>query len=149
MEYYLSAFLGQKEVLESIQIHYENLKIIELKQELSICLMTDELFDEVNQSTPSPDVYHFDFLNENVEEIILRLIGNKKLAYVESEYNGGQGGHSGILWENGKRLEIYKYSDESMNKVLQRFNISKEKGKDEFDSIELGRFGSTDQWIND
>ena len=65
--------------------------------------MTEELFDEIDKDEESPGVLEFVFLTEYVEEQILKLIGLEQLAYVESEFFGGEGGHMGLIWKNGQR----------------------------------------------
>jgi hypothetical protein len=84
--HYLQAFICTKTDSENFAKSFKNAISISLGQGIALVPMTEELFDEINNSQTSCFIKNFKFINENIEEIILKIIENKKLAYVESEY---------------------------------------------------------------
>ncbi len=147
MGYILKAIFGKKSDLNPIILRYSKSKIIELERELSIIPMTEDLYDEINNFRVSNTILSFELLSENLEKEVLDLIGDSKIAYVESEFHGGKGGHSGIIWEDKKRKIIMDYDLDSMNKILKELGIKKESNKDEFDTVGLSKYRMTEDWI--
>lgn len=147
MGHYLKAFIGHKESLTPIREKYDHSNLVGLSDEIFMIPMTDELFDEMNKLKTSSDILSFEFLNENIEMTTLELIGMKKLSYVESEFFGGQGGHIGIIWENGERTFVGDFRKDTMNEILKRFGVIRTEAKDEFEIIGLDRHRQTEDWI--
>jgi len=147
MGYYLKAFIGNKESLTPIQEKYDDSKLIELSDEIFMIPMTDKLFDDINQLETSSEISSFEFLTENIEIKILKLVCDKKIAYVESEFFGGQGGHIGLIWENGERVFIGEFKRSTMNVVLEKLGVIRTEIKDEFETIGLDRHRQTEDWI--
>lgn len=121
MGHFLKAFIGHKDNLTPIREKFISAKSVNLNNEISMIPMTDELFDEMNKLETSPGIKSFEFLTENIEKKTLELIGNKKLAYVESEFFGGQGGHIGLIWNNGHRDFVGDFKKSTMNEILKKF----------------------------
>lgn len=78
--------------------------IIELGQGISIIPFTEQLYDEINKFVKSDTILSFEYFTSNIEQQILKTIGLRKIAYVEAEYFGGEGGQIGIIWEDGQRV---------------------------------------------
>lgn len=147
MGHFLRAFIGDKENLTPIQEKYYSSKLIELSDNIFMIPMTDELFDEINQLETSSEISSFELLTKNIEKKILELIEGKKLAYVESEFFGGQGGHIGLLWENGHRTFMGDFKKSTMNEILKRLGVIRMGLKDEFETIGLDRHRYTEDWV--
>ncbi len=110
-------------------------------------LMKDELFDEINQMERSSGISTFEFLNENIERKTIEIIGTNELAYIESDFFGGQGGHIGILWRDGKRAVLTDFDKSSMNKILKEIGVNRTLLKDEFEIVGLGKNRHPEDWI--
>ena len=147
MGYTLKAYIGRKESLTPILEKYTESKLVELNSDISMIPLTEELFDEINQMEISTKLMGFEFLNQNIENRILKVIGSKEVAYVESEFFGGEGGHIGLIWKNGERAFTSDLNIQSMNEILKRLGVQKTTFKDEFDSIGLGQYRQTEDWI--
>lgn len=147
MAYILQAFIGEQTDLQIIADKYSNAQIVNVGQNVSIVPMTEDLFDEINEMTISEDISSFMFLTTNIEQAILRIIGTKLIGYIEAEYFGGQGGQAAIIWKEGHRFALFDYGPNSINSVLKYFEVMTEKGKDEFDTINLGRHRDTNDWL--
>jgi hypothetical protein len=149
MGYYLKAFICKQADTNIFTDNFDKAKDIEIGQELSLIPMTEELFDQINNLVVSNSVDKFEYLTDNIETKILQLIGDKKIAYVEAEYFGGQGGQIAIIWNNRKRQSFFEYGQECINKVLKDFGIKTKFFKDEFDTLNLGQHRNTIDWIED
>jgi hypothetical protein len=147
MGYYLQAFIGKISDLKVLATRYDKAKEIDIGQGLTLIPMTEELFDQINNLVASNSIDKFEYLTDNIENEILKHIGNTKLAYVEAEYFGGQGGQIAIIWNNNKREQFFEFGQDKINGVLKNFGIKSKIGSDEFDTVGLGRHRNTIQWI--
>ena len=145
MGYIIQSFLGKQEDLLLIQNAFDKAVIKELGQDLFMIPMTEELFDQINNYQWSEDISSFMYLNKNVEEKILKLIGKRSIGYIEADYFGGEGSQIGILWKDGIRYKLIE-SRNAVNIILNRFNIITIPGKDEFDTLNLSRYRTTRDW---
>ena len=147
MGYYLRAFIGKETTIKILQDRYNNSNATKLQQGFALIPMTEELFDEINRMKQSDDIDKFELLTENVEYEILQLVGNLELAYVESEFHGGKGGHSGIIWKDCERKYIGTFKFSTMNTILKKLGIKRTLFLDEFQTLNLDRYRNTEDWI--
>lgn len=149
MTYILQAFITKKSNHNYLTDFYENATAVDIGDELSLIPFTTELFDEINKLTESKPIGKFDYLTENIEVELLKQIGDIKLAYIEADYFGGEGGQIAIIWEEQKRIYLSEWGDWEINKVLKDFGIIAKDGKDEFDTVGLGQNRRTNEWLNE
>ncbi|PIA77436.1 hypothetical protein BFR04_08285 [Gaetbulibacter sp. 4G1] len=147
MGYTLKAYLGKEENLIPILEKYSQSQKVHLNNGIFMIPMTDELFDQINEMKHSSGISTFEFLTENIEQKTIQVIENRELAYVESEFFGGQGGHIGIIWKNGKRDFLTESDKSSMNKILKRLGVNRTLLKDEFENVGLDKNRHTEDWI--
>jgi hypothetical protein len=148
MGYFLNAFLGQINNLKRIESKFKKAKVVPLTTEIALIPMTEDLFDEINNYRNENHIEKWELLTTDVENEILKLIGNEKLSYLEVEYFGGEGGQSGIVWKDGKRVFEVSFQQEVVNEILRQFGVVKDKKlRDEFDTVGLGRHRNTEDWI--
>lgn len=147
MGYTLKAYIGKEENLNPILEKYSESKKVNLSGGISMIPMTDELFDEINEMKSSSGISTFEFLTENIENKTIQIVENREIAYVESEFFGGQGGHIGIIWKNGKRDFLTESDKSSMNKILKRLGVNRTLLKDEFENVGLDKNRHTEDWI--
>lgn len=126
---------------------FDKAKKIDIGQGITLLPMTEELFDQINHLSISPDIDKFEYLTENIEREILKIIKDSHYAYVEAEYHGGQGGQMAIIWDKSHRKSILEFGQQKINSVLKGFGVRAEIGKDEFDTLGLGRYRNTMDWI--
>lgn len=149
MGYYLQAYIFKEADSNIFTDNFDKAKNVVIGQGLSLIPMTDELYDQINDFAVSNSVDKFEYLTDNIEAKVLQLIGDKKIAYVEAEYFGGQGGQIAIIWGNHKRQQFFPYGQDCINKVLREFGVQPNFGKDEFDTAGFGRHRNTLDWIED
>ena len=110
--------------------------------------MTESVFDQINQDKTAENI--FEYLTTNIEIEVLKLIGNRAVAYVEAEYFGGEGGQVGIIWKDGRRHKIFPYGQDGINEVLRFFKVVKKLFRtDEFATLNFDRQRNTRDWVND
>jgi len=145
--YNLKAYIGKDENLNPILEKYRESIKVNLNGGISMIPMTNELYDEINEMKSSSRISTFEFLTENIEIKTIQIIENREIAYVESEFFGGQGGHIGIIWRNGKRDLLIEWHKSSMNKILKRLGVNRTLLKDEFEKVGLDKNRHTEDWI--
>jgi hypothetical protein len=146
MGYYLQAFICKQTDSSALTSYFDKAKSVSIGQGMILIPMTEDFFDQINNSVVSGSIANFEYLTENMENEILKCIGDKKIAYVEAEYFGGEGGQSAICWENKKRQYILPYGHEKINQVLKDFGVKIKLGKDEFETLGLNRHRHTREW---
>lgn len=107
--------------------------------------LTDALLDEIGELFESANEPSDP---ETVKSFLLQEYSfHTKLAYIETDYFGGIGTQSGILYENGN-ISIPLCSGEGAISILLReIGVWREVNKDEFDSLNLGIYRRMDKWI--
>jgi len=69
------------------------------------------------------------------------------VGYIVAEYFGGCGDQFSIIWSDGEIVFGPLRQPDAINQALRRFGVNADQGKDEFDSVGLGRHRHTDQWV--
>ena len=149
MGYYLQGFICRQSDTSLFTDKFDKAVSVELGQGVALIPMTEELFDQINNFSSSPSVEKFEYMTENVEQKVLSAIGDKKIAYVEAEYFGGEGGQIAIIWNNSKREQILLFGQDKINQVLKDFGVTANEGQDEFLTLGFGLRRNTKEWIED
>ena len=115
---------------------------------------------KISNGTTSSEkpIIPYEALTPEIKEIIKGLSFNGRCAYIETAYFGGIGVQISETWENGKKIDgplisydgienkmKYEYVtivDGSINQALKNIGIHCQEGKDEFDTVGLGRYRS-------
>ena len=147
MGYYLRAFICKQANTNVFTDNFDKAKNVEIGQGLSLIPMTEHLYDQMNDLIVSNSVDDFEYLTDNIEANILQKIGDRKIAYVEAEYFGGEGGQIAIIWENNKREKVLDYGQNKINEVLKDFGVIAENGGDEFSTLGFGLHRHTREWL--
>jgi hypothetical protein len=147
MGYYLQAFICRQSDKNVLTENFDKASSVAIGHGLALIPMTEELFDQINNRTLSSSVDKFEYMTENVEQKILGAIGDRKFAYVEAEYFGGEGGQIGIIWNNHKRQELLAFGQDKINHVLRDFGVIANQNQDEFLTVGLGLHRNTGDWI--
>jgi hypothetical protein len=105
----------------------------------------------------------FDNLTPTIKKLIKDLSFTGRCAFIETDFFGGSGTQSAVVYENGKivlgplmSLHNVEYSeaqgavvDEAINQILRFIGILRHSEKDEFDTIRLGYFRSNQDVLDD
>lgn len=161
----IRGFVGKEDLIKTFAGNWIEAKPVALYQGLSIIFLTSKLYDytvELVDSKLEVDYSEFfEYLSPSIYEILVQESRIGKLAYIETDYFGGIGSQSAILFENSQIKikpfktetfwdeKAYNYchkpeGENAINIVLKELGVYREKGKDEFDSIGLGNYRRMD-----
>jgi hypothetical protein len=70
-----------------------------------------------------------------------------KIAYIEAFFFGGQGTQACSLWNTGIVLGEPRVGLQSINIALRFLGTKRDKDLDEFDTLNLGKFRKTEDWL--
>lgn len=162
----IRAFIGKRDIISTFANNWMKANSIMLAQGFAMIFLTNELYDDVVELADSIlDIdfsMFFDYLSPSIYELLLQESRSGKLVYIETDYFGGVGRQSAILFEKGViKIQPHKtetcwdektYSfyhkpegDKAINIVLKELGVYKDDGKDEFDSIGLGNYRNMDK----
>jgi hypothetical protein len=162
----IRGFIGKEELIRAFSSSWVKANIIVLLQGFSMIFLTDDLYDDIvelfDSRLETDYSKFFDYLSPSIYEVLEQESRKGKLAYFETDYFGGVGSQSAILFEKGKLIiqplktetcwdeknnnYFHKPAGESaINTVLQELGVYKENGMDEFDSIRLGNYRRMDR----
>jgi hypothetical protein len=144
--YYLQAIICNQADTSLLTDNFKKAVNVNLKYNLSLIPMTEDLFDEINNLKESNQINNFIYLTENIESEILKYFGNRRVAYIEAEYHGGNGGQMALVWKNNKREYLLEYGQDKINKVLKDFGVVAKAGEDEFLTAGFGLRRNTIDW---
>ncbi|WP_420387023.1 hypothetical protein [Roseivirga sp.] len=168
MRHFIEVIIAEDSIIESIESDWIYGNKLTLSQGFSLIPMTTNFFDDINDLVNIRKVDSFDefkFLSSSVEELLMHKSHNSRVAYIETDYWGGAGVQTGILFENQKmkmgplKTEIVWIERDNsyqqipqgktaVNRILEQLGVSRIGEKDEFDSLGLGNFRSNEDIIN-
>jgi hypothetical protein len=149
MGHYLQAIIGKMEDIAPLRRAYNNAELIELTQEFALVPMTEDLFDEINEGVKSESIEKLTHFTANIETKIVHELGLRQFAYVESEFFGGIGGHICLVYGESPSSKILPSSYHSMNQALRQLGIKRKGEFDEFLTLGLDRYRSTEEWLDE
>lgn len=157
----IRGFIGKEQIIKTLADNWVNADIIPLMQEVSMVFLKDDLYDDIDELIHSNLEIDYDkffrYFSPSIYELMRQVSHNGKLAYIETDYIGGIGSQSAILFENeiikikphktesfwDEKSNNYIHKpegDKAINIVLNELGIYKVNGKDEFDSIGLANY---------
>ncbi|MDO3410515.1 hypothetical protein QWJ34_12155 [Saccharibacillus sp. CPCC 101409] len=148
MVYDYQGFIGRADVLSAAGARYKNVKLIRLTGDLATIPLTEELQGEINAGE-GRFVADSDFLTEQIEAAGRSLSANGTVAYAEAEYFGGWGDQTCRVWDRGIELLAEDRRDGAINHALQKLGVTRAEGKDEFDTVGMGRHRQVRCWADD
>lgn len=168
MGHYIQVIIAKDSIIDGIESDWVHGNKLTLSQGFSLIPMIAQFFDDVNELNnirESDSFDEFEFLSSSVEELLKSKSHNSKVAYIETEYFGGTGVQSSILFEDQKikigplrtetiwdeRSNSYQQIPEgkgAINQILEQLGVSTLNKNDEFDSLGLGNFRSNEKIID-
>lgn len=153
MSYSIYGLIGGKEVVEAFIKDYPSAKQFSLSSNLQLVPLTEEIFDNMTESIPSPKTGNFIHLNEKINNLLKFYSNIGMIAYIEADYFGGSGGQSSVVWEHGKLLLLQDFELHNkyiaINKALALFGIKGRLNRDAFDVSGLGKHRSVEDWLEE
>ena len=143
MGHRIRAIIGKNNTVKNIAHFWHYAEAIGLQQGYSIVFLTDALIDDITElydEEDNLDCSGLDFLTTSVFHFLQDYSVNSQLVYIETDYFGRYGTQAGVLFEDGS-MTINPVCEEGIiNRLLELIGVLKYRGKDEFDSLGLGRY---------
>jgi hypothetical protein len=153
--YSLCALLGLSEHLERKRFLYPGGRLVGLDRGLAMVPLSEALLREIQRSSPvetggpSEVVEALEFLTPAVELWARELSLGSAVAYIETEYFGGEGYQRAAVWsEGGLHLGPLDGAG-SINRALRVLGVEAPPGQEEFDAVGLGRHRSLEAWLSE
>jgi hypothetical protein len=150
MGHHIQAIIGSNHVLQSLRQRFGESRVAKLNQGLLLLPLTEAFYDALPSASDaftSNGEFHFRFLDSKVVALLIDASKIGPVAYVETEYFGGDGDQGAIVAHEGKIVFGPAAGDGSINAALRLIGAEKETSHDEFEAIGLGRFRSNEDWI--
>jgi len=170
VDYELAAIVGFEAVIKSSDGRFREMRCAGLENGLALIPVTNELLFELAQDAEmslnekTPEFFGSikpRRLTPQLVSLLLELSVFTPVAFVEAAYESGAGEQVAILWQAhkiilgptttswghfGRTENKVRLSDMAINCALRRMGVRTQVGKDEFDTIGLGRKRNTDAW---
>lgn len=143
MGHSIRAFIGKDDVIQKLSDDWIKARDIPLKQGYSMVCLTGDLFDDIMELSEAEDELNCSELTlftTAIFDIMQEYSNNSMLAYIEADYFGGIGMQAGVLFENGKIIINPTEKSGIINIILHKLGVYRENGKDEFNSLGLGKY---------
>lgn len=146
MGHCIHAIIGNHESIHKIADDWFQANEIQLPQGFGMILCTNRLLDDIAElmetenESGEPCFPELDYFDISVKELMEQYSFRTKLAYIETDYFGGNGTQSGVLYENGKVAIAPKSGEGTINALLKELGVWRTPDKDEFDMLELQKY---------
>jgi hypothetical protein len=113
--------------------------------------VTDKVFDDLHRAYPHliDGENGFERLSAPVERVAIELSRGGTVAYIETEYHGGSGAQSSVVWNNGAVVLPARTAEVGpINEALVLLGASRQDSPDEFDAVGLGQHHSNSNWFH-
>lgn len=148
MAYVLRAIIAPKHVLSEPLPWLADSRVIELPQGMAMIPLSRMLREQYGPAE-RPWLYekHGEtWLPQALVPVLEELSRHGPVAYVESEYHGGDGEQCSIVWRDGERGDA-EHGSYAVNSALVRIGVTREGEMDCFDTLGLGRHRSVEDWL--
>lgn len=158
--YSICALLGRTNELEPKPRSFASAKCVRLGGSLSMVPLSEALVLEIERADARRDraVAHrgdrngvdaFEFLSPGVEAWARTLSQDTAIAYIETEFVGGEGFERSGVWSEGTLALGPHDGAGAINRALRALGVQPAAGIDEFELVGLGRHRSVDEWLHD
>ena len=150
MGHTVQGFIAKADILRDAARGLGAARVVLLEQGFAFLPNTDDLSDEIAGGTPGGKAPHEEFykLSSALANFGAACSDRGAVAYVETDYWGGEGEQAAVLWEGGEVIyEPERARLGPINDVLRQMGATRGDGLDQFDAVGLGRHRSNDDWI--
>lgn len=157
MGHQISAIVGRREVLAQVARALGVPGVVGLPQGFALVPLPEHPSHLCGEPEAGDEIVgRFRDLSEELKEKLSGLSDSRAIAYVETEYWGGDGTQGAMVWKEGVVVARHPHRNESntsapesapINRCLRAIGVIKaEKSFDEFDSIGLGACRTNEEW---
>ena len=165
MAHNIQAFISSLDCLENAASKLKKAHVVSLPQGFAMLPVLDTLRQEAATIYPSQETESFaEFydLTDSVAQLGAQMSQQTPVAYIETEYWGGDGTQAAIVWHQRKVIlrpytRQLDWRQDRVTKLavrrgpisiaLNRMGVELDEELDEYDALGLGRFRSNEDWI--
>ena len=152
--YSLCALLGDSAYLKSGLAEVPGTRVIDLHEGLGMVPLSESLLRAIQLewrgsqgSTRVEGV--FEFLTPPVENWVRELSNGSAIAYMETEYFGGEGFERSAVFRDSNVVLGPLDGAGAVNRALRALGVAAKPGQEEFDVVGLGRHRSLEEWLSE
>lgn len=149
----VKALIAEEQRLRDEMATFQKAIICPLEKGFALVPITDSLAAELKLVASEGDPPLVPDMAPGLGSLALRISHGVAVAYISTEYFGGQGGQDAIVWSNGDIIFSPKsegYGDawpnSAISRALRTVGVIADQGRDEFDTLGLGRHRETHRW---
>jgi hypothetical protein len=151
MGHYIQGLIFHRDLVPGAKRLIPSGKSVSLAQDLCFMPITDKVLADLRLAHPEvgEDKVGFERLSGGVEHVAVELSREGPVAYIETEYNGGEGAQASVAWRNGTVVLPPRTAESGpINEALVLLGVARQNAHDEFDAVGLGQYRSNSNWFH-
>ncbi|MBC8143450.1 MAG: type II toxin-antitoxin system VapC family toxin [Armatimonadetes bacterium] len=155
MSYVLEAVLASPDVFSPRPAWWNaETRLVSLPQNIVLLPLTEVLYDRWladgisadNASIYAPELTRLPLA---IGDALCELSKRGMVVYVEADYFGGVGDQCAVVWQGGVSVMFpARRTGNAINEALARLGVRAAPPLDSFDTVGLGRFRHTEDWVS-
>jgi hypothetical protein len=152
----VKALIAKSDKLTTRARQFESAIVCPLVQGFSLLPITDALAKELTvyrAETKMALTKPIQELSDGLHALAIEISHDSPVAYVATFYFGGRGGQDALVWSKGAlrfspNTQGYDqgWPNTPISQALRLIGVVAERGKDEFDTVGLGKHRETHRW---
>lgn len=148
MGYAIEALIGAADVLQPMT-SYRAARVVPLGGDLALLPMVEVLRNAIQGQNHDPEKepqWPFWHLSPEGAMTIAETCTQGTLVYVEAQFYSGAGTQASVGWRDGALRHGPVSAPDAINRALRFLGVEPAAGKDEFETVGLGRRRATHEW---
>lgn len=149
----VKALIAEERTLRGEISAFQNAVVCPLGQGFALVPITVALARELKPAAPEIHASIMPDMAPGLISLALRMSVRGPVAFISTEYFGGQGGQDAVAWSSGDVIfspESEGYDDawpnSAISQALRAIGVVAAQGQDEFDTLGLGRHRESHLW---
>ena len=149
MGHCIQAIITTSEIADQLRTVYPELPRVNAPQGFVILPVDAGFIDAVTAVRPEQSTETFMLLTDGFHELLLDLSRFGPLAYIETEYFGGNGGQGAVVYSGREVVMKPEWSHSGpVNRALKLIGVKRGLVGDRFSALDLGKNRSNDDLID-
>ena len=148
MGYALEALIGRADVLQPLT-SFRAARVVPLSGDLALLPMVEVLRNAIQSQNHDPErepQWPFWHLSPEGAMTVAETCTEGALVYVEARFYAGVGTQASVGWSNGALRHGPVTAPDAINRALRFLGVAADDGRDEFETVGLGRRRATHEW---
>jgi hypothetical protein len=148
MGHCIQAIVTSSRNAEAMCATYPCLVRVDTLPAIAILPVEEEFYDAVTQARPSRRADGFMLLTAEFQEFLRGQSKNDRVAYIETDYFGGNGGQGAVVYADGEVLMPPQWSAGGrINRALKHLGVRRAFFRDRFATIHLDDYRSNEELL--